>query len=75
MRITFSLPDKLGQNLKRVAANRGVSVSSLVANAIEEYLFKQRRALGEKALALAGKVRVAADVQDTIEEGRKNDRS
>lgn len=74
MRITFSLPDKLGQNLKRAAANRGVSVSRLVVNAIEDYLFKQRHELGKKALNLAGKVRVAADVQDVMKDGRKDDR-
>lgn len=75
MRITFRLPDKLGQDLKQTAANRGVSVSSLLVNAIEEYLTKQRRSHGKKALDLVGKVRVAADVQDMIKEDRKNDRT
>ena len=74
MRVTISLPDKLGENLKRDAAKRGVSVSSLVAKAVERYLIKQKRSKGEAALALAGKVRVAADVQDMIEEGRRDDR-
>jgi metal-responsive CopG/Arc/MetJ family transcriptional regulator len=74
MRVTISLPDKLGENLKRDAAKRGVSVSSLVAKTVERYLIKQKRSKGEEALALAGKVRVAADVQDMIEEGRRDDR-
>lgn len=74
MRITISLPDKLGENLKRAAANSGVSVSSLAANAIEDYVIKRRRSLGKKALDLAGKVRVSEDVHDIMEEGRRDDR-
>ena len=75
MRMTVSIPDKLSDNLKRAASNRGVSVSSLVAEAVEQYLIIQRRrALGKKALTLAGKVYVAPDVLDIIEEGRRDDR-
>jgi metal-responsive CopG/Arc/MetJ family transcriptional regulator len=76
MRLTISLSDKLSDNLKRAAANRGISVSGLVAEAVEQYLIVQRRrALGNKALALAGKVYVAPDVHDMIEEERRDDRS
>ena len=76
MRITISIPDKLSDNLKRAAANRRISVSSLVAEAVEQYLIVQRRrALGKKALELAGNVRVAPDVHEMIEEGRRDDRS
>jgi metal-responsive CopG/Arc/MetJ family transcriptional regulator len=76
MRMTVSLPDKLSDNLKRAAANRRVSISSLVAEAVEQYLIVQRRqALGKKALALVGKVYVAADIHDMIEEGRSDDRT
>ena len=32
MRLTVSLPDRLSDNLKRAASNRGISVSSLVAD-------------------------------------------
>ncbi|MEN6438350.1 MAG: CopG family transcriptional regulator [Syntrophobacter sp.] len=75
MRMTVSIPDKLSENLKRVAANRQVSVSSLVAEAIEKYLIdQQKRALGNKALELAGKVHVAPDVDRMVEEGRGDDR-
>jgi hypothetical protein len=75
MRLTISLPDKLSDNLKRAAANRGMSVSGLVAEAVEQHLIVQRRrALGRKALALVGKVHVAPDAHDTIEEGRRDDR-
>ena len=75
MRITISIPDKLNDNLKRTAANRGMSVSRLVAEAVEQYLIVQRRrALGEKALALVGKVHVAPDIHEMIEEGRRDDR-
>jgi len=76
MRLTVSLPDKLSDNLKRAASNRGISVSSLVAEAVEQFLIVQRRrALGKKALALVGKVHVAADALDVIEEGRRDDRA
>jgi metal-responsive CopG/Arc/MetJ family transcriptional regulator len=76
MRITINVPDKLSENLKRAAANRGISVSSLVTEAVEHYLIIQRRrSLGEKVLALAGKVHVAEDIYDQIEEGRKDDRT
>jgi len=75
MRITITIPDKLSENLKRAAANRGISVSGLVSEAVEHYLIVQRRkALGEKVLALAGKVQVAEDVYELIEEGRRDDR-
>jgi metal-responsive CopG/Arc/MetJ family transcriptional regulator len=76
MRMTVSIPDKLSDNLKRAASNRGISVSSLVAEAVEQYLIVQRRrALGEKALTLVGKVHVASDAHDMIEEGRRDDRA
>lgn len=75
MRLTVSIPDKLSDNLKRAAANRRVSVSSLVTEAVEQYLIVQRkRALGKKALELAGHVHVAPDVYEIVEEGRADDR-
>ncbi|MEW6659676.1 MAG: hypothetical protein AB1424_13535 [Thermodesulfobacteriota bacterium] len=75
MRITINIPDKLNKNLRRAAANRRMSVSSLVAEAVEHYLIiEQRRALGEKALKLVGKVHVAADIHEMLEEGRRDDR-
>ena len=76
MHITINVPDKLGENLKIAAANREISVSSLVAEAVEHYLIIQRRrALGEKVLAMAGKVHVDKDVYDQIDEGRRDDRA
>jgi metal-responsive CopG/Arc/MetJ family transcriptional regulator len=76
MRITISIPDKLRENLKRAATNRGISVSSLVSEAVEHYLIVQRRrALGEKVLALVGKVHVSEDIYDQIDEGRRDDRT
>ena len=74
MRVTVSLPDKLSDNLKRAAANRGISISSLVAEAVEQHLITQRkRALGRKALGIAGKSRVAPDVYEMLDEGRRDD--
>lgn len=76
MRITINLPEKLNENLKMAAANRKMSVSGLVAEAIEQYLIVQRRrALGQKALDLVGKVRVALDIHEVIDEGRRDDRT
>jgi len=76
MRITITIPDKLNENLKRAAANRGMSVSALVSEAVEHYLIVQRRCtLGEKVLDLAGQVQVAGDVQELIDAGRRDDRS
>jgi len=76
MRWTVSIPDKLSENLKRTAANRQVSVSSLVAEAVERYLIiEQRRALGNKAMELAGKVHVAPDADRMVEAWRGHDRS
>ena len=76
MRITVHLPDATGENLKRAAANQGVSASHLVAEAIEDYLLRQRRnVLGEKVLDVARKVRVSSNALDLLEEGRVDDRS
>lgn len=75
MRITVSIPDKLSDNLKRAAANRHVSVSSLVTEAVEHFLIlQQKRSFGKKALELAGNVHVAPDVYEMLEEGRRDDR-
>jgi metal-responsive CopG/Arc/MetJ family transcriptional regulator len=75
MRITINIPDKLNENLKRAAANRGMSVSGLVSEAVDHYLIvEQRRTMGEKALELVGKVHVDKNIHEMIEEGRKDDR-
>jgi hypothetical protein len=43
---------------------------------VEHYLIIQRRrALGEKVLAMAGKVHVDKDVYDLIDGGRRDDRT
>ena len=76
MRLTVSIPDKLSENLKRTAANRRISVSGLVAEAVERYLITERKqALGRKALDLAGKVHVDPRAMEMIEEGRRDDRA
>ncbi len=75
MRLTINISDKLSENLKREAANRGKSVSSIASEAIEHYLVAQRKlAMGQKVLDLVGKVEVPADIYDLIEEGRRDDR-
>lgn len=76
MRLTVTLPDKLSENLKKAASNRGMSVSGLVAEAVEQHLITQRKlALGREVLKLAGNVPIASNIQEMIEEGRRDDRA
>jgi metal-responsive CopG/Arc/MetJ family transcriptional regulator len=76
MRITINLPERLGDSLKRTAAQERVSVSRLVTGAVEGFLLeKRRRALGKKVLDLAGRARVAPEATDLLETGREDDRA
>lgn len=76
MRITVHIPDALGPKLKQAAINEGVSISTLTAKAVEEYL-KQRRkkAAGIRLLNLIRQGSVAPDAWDEIEKGRADDRA
>jgi metal-responsive CopG/Arc/MetJ family transcriptional regulator len=76
MRVTVHLQDSLAVRLKETARDDRLSVSSLVSSAVEHYLHeRRRRALGNRILALAGKVRVAPDALASLDEGRADDRS
>ncbi len=76
MRITVNIPDKLNENLRREAHNRGVSVSRLVSEALSHHLLDSRRkAIGRKVLALAGRAKVSEDADSILEEGRQDDRA
>jgi hypothetical protein len=75
IRITVNIPGNLAEDLKRTAVRERVSVSRLTTDAVEYYLMeKRRRTLGKKVLDLAGRARVAPEVLDILEEGRKDER-
>jgi len=76
MRITVNIPDKLNENLRREARNRGISVSHLVSETLSLHLFESRRkAMGIKVLQLAGRAKVSADADAILDEGRRDDRA
>jgi len=53
-----------------------MSVSSLTAEAVEQHLIVPRKKLlGKKALAQVGQVHVGLEVNDLIEERRRDDES
>ena len=76
MRITVHLPENLGEQIKMLARDEGVSVSRFVAKSLEQYLVENRRRKNaQKILNLAGKVRVSDEALKTLEEGRLEDRT
>ena len=75
MRVTVHMPDELAERLRAAAANEKKSVSRLVAEAVAWYLReKRRRALGERVLERIGRSRIAPNIFQTLEEGRRDDR-
>ncbi len=55
MRITIDVPDDVGEEAENVAREQGVSMSSLVAQAVKRYLEERRRAQAvERINALIG---------------------
>jgi antitoxin VapB len=76
MRITVHLPENLGEQIKMLARDEGVSVSRFVAKSLEQYLVENRRRKhAQKILNLAGRVRVSDEALKTLEEGRLEDRT
>ena len=76
MRITVHLPENLGEQIRMLARDEGVSVSRFVAKSLEQYLVENRRRKNaQKILNLAGKVRVSDEALKTLEEGRLEDRT
>ncbi len=76
MRMTVHIPDELGDILRIEAANAGVSVSSMAAEALDSYLKRKKKAeAGDRLLALIGRAEVADDALDQLELGRVDDRS
>ena len=71
-RVTVSIPDKLGNELKKFARSQRESVSRITAEAIEYYLkVSRRRQLGKKILDLVGKEKVSPNALNQLEEGRR----
>ena len=77
MRITINVPDDVGEEAEHVAQAEGVSMSSLVAQAVRRYLEERRRAQAvERINALIGKAHVSSQaVEEIRRERRVPDRS
>ncbi len=74
MRLTINIDDRLGQEIKQMAAAQGVSVSSFVAQQLEKTLWKERKAKAvETVLGLAGGNGVSDDAMQLLEAGRSED--
>lgn len=71
MRVTVSIPDPIGGEAEKAAREEGMSLSAVVAQAVERYLEERRR---DKALqriaSLIGTARVAADAVQQLDRGR-----
>jgi len=75
MRITVSVRDELAEEIKKLARDRKRSVSSLVAEAVEEYVQRvKRREAGKRFLELSEKVEVSSDALTELEKLRDEDR-
>lgn len=76
MRVTVQVPDDIGDKVKQVADEQGVSVSSLYTAALQAYLNERKRAQAIKRVdALIGTY-VASDADEQLKEIRKaSDRS
>jgi len=77
MRITINVPDDVGEEAENVAQAEGVSMSSLVAQAVRRYLEERRRSQAvERINALIGKASAGSQaVEEIRRERRMADRS
>jgi len=76
MRITIHVSDRLGEEARRAARTESISVSRLVAEALSLYLKEMKRQqLGNQVLGLIGKVEVAEDALDSLDEVRSDART
>ena len=67
MRITANVPDNLGRVIKTVASNEHKSVSSVITEAIQNYIsLKKRKTSGLKVLNLIGQAQISADIHKEI---------
>lgn len=76
MRVTVHIPDDLGPKLKQAAIDEGLSISTLTANALENYLAQRRKkAAGSRHLGLIRRDSVTIDAWEELERGRIDDRT
>lgn len=77
MRITVNVPDDVGEEAENVAHAEGVSMSSLVAQAVRRYLEERRRAQAiERINALIGTAAAGSQAAEEIRRERRTaDRS
>ena len=72
MRITVNVPDDVGEEAENAAQAEGVSMSSLVAQAVRRYLEERRRAQAvERINALIGKARISSQAVKEIRRERR----
>ena len=68
MRITANIPDNIGRVVKTFADNEKKSVSSVITEAVQDYIFsKKKKESGRKVIDLIGKARISKDVHKDIE--------
>ncbi len=72
MRVTVFLPDEVGEEAKKLAKDRGVSVSALCGEVIEAYVKEERRKRAfERINRLIGNAYIAPDFREQLDEMRK----
>ena len=68
MRITANIPDNIGRVVKTFADNEKKSVSSVITEAVQDYILsKKKKESGKKVIDLIGKVRISKDAHKDIE--------
>lgn len=68
MRITANIPDNIGIVVKTFADNEKKSVSSVITDAVQNYILSKKKKESElKVLGLIGKARISKDVHKDIE--------
>lgn len=77
MRVTVYIPDEIGKDIKAFAEDENQSVSSVISEAVKQYVkIKKRRKTGTELLNLVGKVKITPQAYEEIDRGRQeNDRS
>ena len=73
-RVTVNMDEDVERNLKAIAKNRGVSVSSFVAEAVDFYVNEiKRRRLGKQVLDMIGKAGVTKETYECLDSERSDD--
>ena len=73
MEITLNIPDALAKEVKRMASNESISISSFVSQALGLYCQKRKIAFGRKVLLLTRNVPLADDINRELDLGREDD--